>query len=117
MQKNSMKDQNMLYEGMYVLNATLSEDARKKTIEKIKDGITSRGGEVLKIHDQGKRRLAYDINSHKEGYYVLMYFTAPTESISELWREYRLEENLIRFLTLTTDKVMEELSFKQLPEQ
>jgi len=107
----------MLYEGMYVLNAHLTDDARNKAFDKIKNGITSRGGEIVKLHDQGRRRLAYEINRQKEGYYYLVYFTMPTQYIKELWQEYHLNENLLRFLTMRTEKVLEELKFKQLPEQ
>lgn len=106
-----------LYEGMYIVSALLNDDARNKTFDKIKEGITRRGGEVLKIHDQGKRRLAYEIQSQKEGHYYLVYFNAPAASVKEMWQELRLNENLIRFCTLRAARVMDELKFKQLPEQ
>ena len=106
-----------LYEGMYVLNAHISEDTRHHALEKIKDGIINRGGEILKIHDQGRRRLAYEIKRQREGYYYLMYFTLPTTDVTDLWQEYHLNDNLLRFVTLRTDKVMEEVTFQQLPEQ
>lgn len=112
----SLQKQN-LYEGMYIISATLSDDARHKALEKIQAGITSHGGKIEKIHERGKQRLAYEINGHREGYYYLIYFTAPTESIEDLWREYHLNEDLIRFLTLTTDKVMDKIEFKSLAEQ
>ncbi|MGR3952092.1 MAG: 30S ribosomal protein S6 [Chlamydia sp.] len=106
-----------LYEGMYIISAHLSDDARNKSFEKIKERITTRGGEIHKIHDQGRRRLAYEINRHREGYYYLVYFSISPDAISELWQEYHHNEDLVRFLTLTTDKVLDELKFKQLPEQ
>jgi small subunit ribosomal protein S6 len=106
-----------LYEGMYILSAQLTEDGRVKAFEKIKAAVEQRGGKVLKVHDQGKRRLAYVVDTHREGHYFLMYFEANPNVIEELWQEYRLNENLVRFMTLTTDKVLEEIKFKQLPEQ
>ena len=106
-----------LYEGMYVVSATLSEDARHKALEKIQKGITDRGGEILKIHDQGRRRLAYEIDGHREGYYFLIYFNSPASAITELWQEYHLHEDLIRFITLRAEKVMEKIEFKSLVEQ
>lgn len=113
-----MKEQSpKLYEGMYILSAHLTEDARNKAFEKIKKAILEKGGEILKIHDQGKRRLAYTVAQNREGYYYLMYFTVNPNAISELWHEYHLNENLIRFITLRTDEVLDELKFKQLPEQ
>ncbi len=115
--KEQKQKKQMLYEGMYVLNAHISEDSRNHAFEKIKSGVTNRGGEIVKIHDQGRRRLAYEINRQKEGYYYLVYFNLPTEDVSDLWQEYHLNESLLRFVTLRTDTVLEEIKFKQLPEQ
>ena len=111
-------DQNRqnLYEGMYVVSATLSDDARHKALDKIVNGIKNRGGEIKKIHEQGRKRLAYDIDGHREGYYYLIYFNAPTPAIAEMWQEYHLNEDLIRFITLRTEKVMEKVEFKTLAE-
>ena len=106
-----------LYEGMYVISATLSEDARQKALDKILNGIKSEEGEVVKLHEMGRKRLAYAINGHKEGYYFLVYFKAPSAAISKLWQEYHLNEDLVRFMTLTTDKVLEKIEFKPLVEQ
>ncbi|MFZ0564570.1 MAG: 30S ribosomal protein S6 [Chlamydiales bacterium] len=112
-----MKERKQLYEGMYILNATLSEEARKKALDRITSGINDRGGEVHKVHDQGRRKLAYEIAGSREGYYYLLYFTAPTTALAELWREYHLNEDLLRFLTLKTAEVKESIEFKKLPEQ
>lgn len=106
-----------LYEGMYVVSATLSDDARHKALDRIQSGITNRGGEIKKVHEQGRRRLSYEIDGHREGYYYLLYFTAPTPAIAELWQEYHLNEDLIRFITLRAEKVMDKIEFKPLVEQ
>lgn len=111
-----MKENKQLYEGMYILSPTLSEDARKKAVEKITNGITSRGGEIHKVHDQGRRKIAYEIRGSREGHYFLLYFSSQTSKLSELWREYQLNEDLLRFITLRTDEVLETLEFKKLPE-
>jgi small subunit ribosomal protein S6 len=106
-----------LYEGMYVISATLSDDARNKALQKIQAGITQRGGEILKIHDQGRRRLSYEIDGHREGHYYIVYFNLKPAGISELWQEYHLNEDLVRFITLRADKVLEKIEFKALEEQ
>lgn len=103
-----------LYEGMYVISAKLSDDARRKALEKIEKGITDRGGKIQKVHDQGRRRLAYEIEKHREGHYYVVYFTVNPSAIAELWREYHLNEDLIRFITLSADKVMERIEFKSI---
>lgn len=112
----SQKKQN-LYEGLYVISATLSDDARNKALDKIQTGITQRGGEILKVHDQGRRRLAYEIDGHREGHYYILYFNLPPVAVDELWQDYHLNEDLVRFITLRTDEVMEKIEFKALEEQ
>ncbi len=114
MKKNERKG---LYEGMYILSATLSDDSRKKAFEKISEGITQKGGEIHKIHEQGRKKLAYPIDGKREGYYYVLYFTAPTQIIGELWKEYHLHEDLIRFMTMRTEKILETLEFKSLKMQ
>lgn len=106
-----------LYEGMYILSATLSEDSRKKAFDKITEGIVQKGGEIHKIHEQGRRKLAYEIDGKREGFYYVLYFTAPTPAISELWKDYQLHEDLIRFMTMRVEKVLETLEFKPLKQQ
>ncbi len=108
---------NNLYEGMYILSATLSDDAKTKALEKIKNGISGRGGEIHKVHDQGKKRLAFEIAGKREGHYYLMYFSANPETIKDLWREYHLNEDLVRFITLRAEEVKEKLEFPQLAER
>jgi len=113
-----MKQQKQnLYEGLYVISAKLSDDARNKALEKIRHGITSRDGEILKLHDQGRRRLAYEIDGNREGYYYIIYFNLKTSGVAELWQEYHLNEDLIRFITLRAEKVMDKIEFKALEEQ
>jgi small subunit ribosomal protein S6 len=102
------KHRTKLYEGMYILNATLSEESRKKALDKITHGIEEKQGKIHKIHDQGRQKLAYQINGKREGYYYIIYFSTFTSVINELWQEYHLHEDLIRFMTVTTDKVIEE---------
>ena len=105
------KDRDGLYEGMYILSATLSNESRKKALDKIIDGITQKGGEIKKIHDQGRKKLCYEIKGKKEGHYYLVYFTTKTRSILDLWKEYHLHEDLLRFMTLRTENVLETLEF------
>ncbi|RDB31544.1 30S ribosomal protein S6 [Candidatus Similichlamydia laticola] len=105
-----------LYEGIYIIRASLSSAARAKALDKVKEGITSRGGDILKFHEMGKRRLAYEINRQREGYYYVTYFTIGTQHIADMWREYHFNEDLLRFGTFTTKKVLEKLEFEQLAQ-
>jgi small subunit ribosomal protein S6 len=105
-----------LYEGMYIISATLSDEARGKALDKIQQGIAAHGGEVLKVHDQGRRRLAYAIDNHREGYYYVLYFKVKPAAISEMWHDYHLNEDLVRFITLTAEKVVDKIEFKSLEQ-
>lgn len=105
-----------LYEGMFIVNATLSEDARNKALDRLQGAITTREGEIHFVHDQGRKKLSYEINGAREGYYYLIYFSVKPHFMSELWREYLLNEDLLRYMTLKTDEVKEKLEFKQLAE-
>lgn len=111
------KAKQRLYEGMYILSATLSDDARQKALDKITSGISERGGEVHKIFDQGRRKLAYEVNGRREGHYYVLYFSTSTQAMGELWRDYHINEDLVRFMTLTAEAVPEKIEFKPLTHQ
>lgn len=111
-----MKSNRQLYEGMFILGPNLSDESRAQLLEKIRQGITSRGGQIEKEHDMGRRKLAYKIQKHSEGYFVLAYFTLGAESMKEYWHDLKLmeESGLLRYMTLQADSIMEKLEFKQL---
>ncbi len=105
-----------LYEGMYILSASLSEDALKKSLERITKTIEESGGQVHKIHEMGRKKLSYEINGHKQGQYFLLYFSVYPKLIDEMWKEYLLNEDLIRFMTMRAEKIVEKIEFKPLVE-
>lgn len=115
MDSGSENDQQMnLYEGMFIIKASLSDEARTKALDRIKGGLTQRGGELVKIHEMGLRRLAYAIDRHKEGVYTLIYFHLPPTQVTDFWQECHLNEDLLRFMTLRAESVMEKLEFTPL---
>ena len=111
------KEQSHLYEGMYIISATLSEDARNKAFDRITDGISKKKGDVKKVHPMGRKKFAYPIEGKREGYYYLVYFEAPPKAIKEMWKEYHLNEDLIRFMHIRTEEVQETIEFKPLVEE
>lgn len=110
------KERQHLYEGMYIFNTSLPDDAKQKLLDKVRNSIADKGGEVHKTFDQGRKKLAYPINKKREGYYVILYFTVSTAVMEKLWREYRLNEDIVRFLTLRAEKVPDKIEFQPLPE-
>ena len=112
-----MKTKLQLYEGMFIINASLSEDARKKALEKVTSTIEESGGTIHKIHEQGRKKLAYTIEKKKEGFYFVVFFDAPNNSLVPLRREFHLHEDLLRFLILRAEEVAEKIEFKRLEEE
>ena len=84
------------YEAMYVITPELEDEAVKGIIEKYTGIITANGGEIEKVDEWGRRRLAYPINYKTEGYYVLMSFTSGPEFPKELDRILGITEGIMR---------------------
>ena len=101
------------YESVAIINATLEDEQIEVTISRILEVITSHGGEILDVDKWGRKRLAYPIQKAKSGYYLILRFNAPTDLIAVLERNYRLDENIIRYLTITLDKFALEAIAKQ----
>jgi small subunit ribosomal protein S6 len=88
------------YEVMYILDATLEDQARQELINRFAAVVTENGGQVDRIDEWGKRRLAYAIDYKTEGYYVLMYITAPAELPRELERNMQIVDSVLRYLVI-----------------
>ena len=89
---------------MYILDPDLNEDSTNSLIEKFKSVITDRGGEVQEIERWGKRRLAYPIEQRKEGYYVIMYFTADPSAVQEMERLLKITTGVLRHIVIRKDR-------------
>ncbi len=88
------------YETLFVLKPTLTEEEAKAKFEFIKDVIQNNGGEIVATEDIGVRKLAYPIEKFERGHYYIIYFKAPSHTVRELERIYRITEDVIRFLTI-----------------
>ena len=84
------------YELIYIIDTAVEETARKELIEKFNGIIAANGGEVVKVEEWGKRRLAYAIDYKTEGYYVYVAFNGASELPKELSRNLGINENVIR---------------------
>lgn len=88
------------YETMYILKSDLEEEQTSGLVSKYQTLVTEHGGEISEVQEMGKRRLAYEINHHNDGYYVLMRYSADTDFTPELERQMRIDDKVIRFLTV-----------------
>ena len=86
------------YEMLYVLDSTLSEEAREEIIKKFEDLVTSNGGAVEKTDRWGMKKLQYPINYKNEGFYVLMSFELAPNMVVELKRIAGITDGIIRRL-------------------
>ncbi|MGB2868178.1 MAG: 30S ribosomal protein S6 [Bacteroidota bacterium] len=92
------------YETTFIVNAGLDDPQIDAVIEKVKDVVTKGGGTIRDIAKWGRKRFAYVIRRKNNGFYVVCEFTGPGDLIAKLERHYELDENIIRFLTITLDK-------------
>lgn len=92
------------YETMYVLRPDLEGEQTQELINRFKEVVASQGGEALEVTEWGKRRLAYEINEYREGYYVIMKFKDESNVTAELERLMRINESVIRYLTTRVEE-------------
>jgi len=85
------------YEVVYIIDPAVEEEARKELIAKFNALIADNGGNVDKVEEWGKRRLAYAIDYKTEGYYVLVNFQAESELPKELERNLQISDSIIRY--------------------
>ncbi|MBU0474268.1 MAG: 30S ribosomal protein S6 [Bacteroidetes bacterium] len=88
------------YESVVILNATLEDQQIDAILTSIEEQMSANGVEMIDIDKWGRKRLAYPIQKGKSGYYVIYHFTSPREYITKFERTLRLDENVIRFLTI-----------------
>ena len=88
------------YETIYVVKPELPDDALSALNEKVAGIIEKNDGTMLIVDDWGKRKLAYPIQKNSKGHYVYINFAGPSSLIAELERNLRIEDNLLRFLTV-----------------
>ena len=92
------------YEIMFIVNPNSLEEEIDKINGQIENVVTSGGGAIVKIEKMGKRRLAYDIGKHREGYYVLFVISANGDIIKECERRLRVMDSVVKYLTVCTDE-------------
>ena len=90
------------YESVDIIDPAVAEEKVKELSQKFTD-IINNDGKVEKVEELGKKRLAYEVKKNKEGYYVVINFEANPELISELERNYRIMDEVIKFITVRAE--------------
>lgn len=91
------------YESIIIIGQNVEEEGIKALITRFTDLINTEG-KVSNVNEIGKRKLAYDIGKNTEGYYVTFDFEAKTELIAELERNYRITDEVIKFIVVKKDE-------------
>jgi small subunit ribosomal protein S6 len=92
------------YETIFILDANLEEEQAQATLEKVKGIITQSSGEILKVEDWGKRKLAYEVKKKDKGHYILIHFLGSPALLSELERNFRVMDAVVKFQTVRMDE-------------
>jgi small subunit ribosomal protein S6 len=91
------------YELTFIMRPDLSEDVHTRTIEKFNEVIEGFGGSMFVSDSWGRLKLAYPIRKHNHGFYIYLNYVGPAELPHELERIIRLDDTIIRFLTVKLD--------------
>lgn len=92
------------YESVIILNATLEDPQIDSILSSLEEQMSANGVEISDLEKLGRKRLAYQIQKGKSGFYIIYRFTSPREYITKFERTLRLDENVIRFLTIKLEQ-------------
>ena len=88
------------YELALVVNAKIEDDAREAVVEKAKNYVTRYGGTITEVEEWGKKRLAYEVQKMREGFYYFIQFEADATCPAEVERHVRIMDNVLRYLVV-----------------
>ncbi len=92
------------YESMLIARQDLGQSQVNDIVATLSDAIKKEGGEVVNVDNWGLKTLAYRIRKNRKGYYVVLNISAPANAIFEYERLARLNEDIIRFMTIKVDE-------------
>lgn len=92
------------YEIMYIIRPNIEEEAQKATIERFNTILTDNGATIDKVNEMGSRRLAYEINNYRDGYYVVVTFQGGSDAVNEFDRQAKFSEDIIRHTVIRLDE-------------
>ena len=87
------------YESVIIIDPNCTDEAVKALEEKV-TGLINENGKVESVENMGKKKLAYEIKKNKEAAYLLFNFEAKPSSIAELERNYRITDEILKFIVV-----------------
>jgi len=91
------------YENLVIVKPTLTAEEIQASLKAIEEVITSNGGEIATTDSMGMRKLAYPIEKNERGFFHVIYYTVAPSAINEIERRFRINEELLRFVTIKYD--------------
>src|SRR5579883_3223184 len=91
------------YELGFILNPEVNEEQTRSILERIEQIVTNHGGQVMRVNQWGRRRLAYPIQHNRDGFYVFLDMILTPETVSELDRTLKVSEEVLRHLITRRD--------------
>ncbi|HEY9573954.1 MAG TPA: 30S ribosomal protein S6 [Lachnospiraceae bacterium] len=91
------------YELALVVNAKIEEEERTAVVEKAKEYVARYGGQISEVEEWGKKRLAYEIQKMREGFYYFIQFEAEATAPAEIENHVRIMDNVLRYLVVRKD--------------
>jgi small subunit ribosomal protein S6 len=98
-----------IYENLFIVRPDATEEEIDHLVDQMSKSVTATGGTIDKVDKWGKRRLAYRIEKHREGSYILMQFSAEPSTVKEFERRLRVQDSVIKFLTVRIDETLKRL--------
>jgi small subunit ribosomal protein S6 len=105
------------YENLVIVKPTFTAEEIQASIKAIEEIITSNGGEIATTDSMGMRKLAYPIDKNERGYYHVIYYTVAPAAITEIERRFRINEDMLRFVTIKYDTNREITAWNQLVQK
>lgn len=91
------------YESVIIINPSV-DDEKLKAVEAKFTELINKDGNVTKVDNLGKKKLAYEVKKNKEGIYLVFYFEANPTLIAELERNYRITDEVIKFIVIKVEE-------------
>ncbi len=92
------------YEVMYIIRPNIEDEAKKALVERFNTILTDNGAELAEAKDWGKRRLAYEINDFRDGYYQLVTVASEAAAVEEFSRLAKISEDIIRHMVIKLEE-------------
>ena len=92
------------YETIFIASPTLTDEQVDELVRYFEGIVVEQGGELLRTHKWGRKKLAYEVQKFSEGYYTLFEMNAGPSLIAELERRFRNHDSVIKFLSIRMDE-------------